>query len=120
MPVADVSRRTVASTPAQPPRSKLPSAKDLNNVLGAWAFHKQNSPNGVWSTTKKPAALKPDNILKSYVLSKPKPGIMGGATIRAYVLKNQPNMVIYEKSQALAPPNNFKYFGPVRNDLAPK
>ncbi len=121
MTVSSVKHAASAPRPsASSASTKLPTKTQLNDVLGNWGFQSRNSPTGVWRSTKKPADLKPSNILKTVVLEKPKAGVMGGATITAYVLKNHPNMVIYEKTQALAPPNGHKYFGPVRNDISPR
>ena len=121
MGVSSVKTQHTASThKPSAPAVKVPTKTQLNNVLGNWGFQSRNNPNGVWRSTTKPADLKPSNILKTIVLEKPKAGIMGGATVTAYILKNHPNMVIFEKTQALAPPNGQKFFGPVRNDISPK
>ena len=89
---------------------KLPTAAHLKNVLGAWEFHHANF------TLKKPTQLKDSNILKSYTLSKPPAGMVGGTTMKAYVLKDQPEKVIFEKNVGGRP----FYFGPVSHIAIPK
>lgn len=113
-------RHSAPAIPVHKPTAKAPTAKQLSSVLNAWNFQMRMGAHGCFEKTLKPKALTEKNILKEYTLSQPKPGIMGGATIKAYVLKGEPRQVVYEKLQALAPPNGHRYFGPVSTTAIPK
>ena len=88
---------------------KLPTAAQLKNALGAWEFHHAKF------VQKKPAQLKDSNVLKAYTLSKPPAGSVGGTTLKAYVLKDHPENVIFEKNVGGRP----FYFGPVSHAVVP-
>ncbi len=85
------------------PKVKLPSAKDLKNVLSTWAFH---SPNHQlrWST-KKPTGA----VLKDIVVEKAPAAPRTGSSIVAHVLKSDHTKVYFTKAGSIAP----HYFGPV-------
>lgn len=91
--------------------AKPPSPAHLKNVYGAWEFH-----HAEFKTTK-PPELKDNNVLKEYTLYKPVHiGAVGGLTVKAYVLKDQPEKVIFEKNFGGRP----SYFGPVSHVTIPK
>ena len=87
-----------------------PTATHLKNVLGAWEFHHAKF------TLTKPPQLNEGNVLKEYTLSKPPAGMVGGSTVKAYVLKDQPEKVVFEKNVGGRP----YYFGPVSHVSIPK
>ncbi|MFO0596723.1 MAG: hypothetical protein U0228_15505 [Myxococcaceae bacterium] len=93
-----------------PPAAKLPTVKELKNVLGAWEFQ---SPNHTipWKT-KKPAVL----TSKEIVVVKPPPKGRTGDSIRAFILKSDPTKVYFEKGGSTMP----HYFGPVSWQQLPK
>ncbi len=90
--------------------TKLPSAKQLKDVLGAWEFQ---SPNHQlkWSS-KKPAGA----VLKDIVVQKPPPKGRTGDSIIAHVLKSDPTKVYFEKGGSTMP----HYYGPVSWQAIPK
>lgn len=126
MPVAHVRSAKVhaPTTTHKPAPAKLPTKAQLNDVLGAWGFQSRNNPQGVFRNKTAPKELKPANIAKDIVLSKPGNGdkmICGGSTVTAHVLKGSPTQVIYEQTKAgVAPEFRTRYFGPVRTDILPK
>ncbi len=92
------------------PAPKLPTAAQLKNVLGTWEFH-----HAKWNQ-KKPSVLKDDNVLKQFTLSKPPAGSVGGSTVSAFVLKDAPDKVVFEKNVG----GRRFYFGPVSHQVLPK
>lgn len=91
--------------------AKPPSPAHLRTVFNAWEFH-----HAEFKTTK-PPELKDNNVLKAYTLSKPvRAGMVGGLTVKAYVLKDQPDKVIFEKNFG----GRASYFGPVSHLTIPK
>jgi hypothetical protein len=87
----------------------MPAAKQLKNLLAAWAFHSPNQQIP-WST-KKPAGA----VLSSVVVSKPKKGSTGD-TITAYQLASDPSKVYFSKGGS----SQMHYYGPVDSTRMPK
>lgn len=94
----------------RPPAVKTPTAKDLKNVLGTYEFHAPNHQLK-WST-KKPAAA----FSKEIVVVKPPKPPRTGDSVRAFVLKNDPSKVYFEKGGSTMP----RFFGPVSWTTLPR
>lgn len=96
--------------------AKLPSIKELKNVLGTYQFH------GAKFKPTQPKELTKSNLLKEepIVLQKPKKGMVGGTTIRAYLLKTPANSVVFFRQVSGGPPRSNGFMGPVRHDRLPK
>jgi hypothetical protein len=89
------------------PQHKTPTAKQLQAVLGANEFHK----TGKWSA-KKPVGVVGTEVV---IEKAPKPPKTGNS-IRACILKSNPDKVYFVKSGSSAP----YYFGPVSISRIPK
>ncbi len=108
MPVKNPVVRPIMNPVITPTTTtKLPTAKQLKNALGAYEF--QNMVN--WST-KKPAGA----VLKDITVQKPPPKGQTGDSIIAHVLKSDPSKVYFEKGGSTMP----RYFGPVSWQAIPK
>lgn len=103
------STNTPAAHPA-PATVKLPSARTLQNVMAAWAFHGPNHQLK-WSS-KRPAGA----VLKDITVQAAPKRPMTGNSIVAHVLKSDPTQVYFEKGGSSAP----YFFGPVSWQSVPR
>lgn len=92
------------------PSPKLPSLTQLRAALSANEFH------GGDFRLAKPAQLTSPGIAKTFTLSKPPAGMVGGTTTLAHVLKGDGKQVVFEKNVGGRP----FYMGPVSWEMLPK